>query len=127
MALVVVDEAKPELTKLMLSKAMTLRLFKNDRTPALGDKFTDYEEADFSGYSPTRLEPPLWAIAGSTAEYDPLSWQVFASDSEQEPQRVHGYYVTIGKRLRWAERFANVYTIQFFGDEIKVRPVFGSE
>ena len=128
MALVVLQESKPDLVKLMLSKVLTLRLFQNDKTPAPGDTATEYEEADFIGYLSIRLEPARWDVTRPLAVYDPMTEQTFISDADQDAQPVYGYFIMGGRKVRWAERFAGgPYVIQFFGDRIAVRPVFGLE
>ena len=126
MPLVVVTTAKPDLLKQMLSKALTLRLYANDVIPAISDTAATFMEAAFTGYAPIRLESGLWIIAGSRAEYDPMTGQSFIADDLAD-ETVYGYFVTRGKRLLWAERFAQPYPVQFFGDEIRVKPTFALE
>ena len=120
MQLIVAKEAKPEMLKQLLSKAMTLRLYINDVVEG------PFVEAAFPGYLPIRLEPKQWVIADSRAHYEPETLQIFTADGDSE-ETVYGYFVTQGKKLKWSERFAEPFAMKSFGDEVRIQPVFGLE
>jgi hypothetical protein len=87
----------------------TLRLFQNDMVPVVDSYLSDYEEANFAGYSPQ--SPTNWTNAYEltpiVAETDevPHTWTVAGVDGL--PQTIYGaLLVTPDYHLVFAERFA---------------------
>lgn len=106
-ALLVPDVGEVELLDDMLNaRDRTLKLYKNDVTPAEGDTNATYTVADFTSYSDKTLTGASWngaSTAGGTTSktYAQQSWTCGASGNT-----IYGYYVLRSTTLCWAERFA---------------------
>lgn len=103
-----------------------LKLYKNDLSPVATTELSDFQEADFSGYSEKTLLRTEWqgpTIVSGEARLvysTPQEWTVGAVGNT-----IYGYYVT-GKStgyLLWTERFARE-RIMGVGDELKITPLF---
>src|SRR5262245_32486632 len=105
---------------------LTLRLFKNNVTPADSDNVnaSGYTEATFTGYTSIALTAATWTI--STAEPAVASYpqQTFTSSADQTAQLVYGYYITqADSSLLYAEKFSDgPYSISVNGQTIKITP-----
>jgi hypothetical protein len=128
MVLLVPDVGEVELLDKLLKDALsvdenyTLKLFKNDITPAEGDVAGTYTEADFTGYVAKTLTRAGWAAASTLAG---VTSTTFAQQSwsPTSAQTVYGYYV-IGATstvLLWAERFASPRAL-VSGDTLQLTP-----
>lgn len=99
----------------------TLKLFKNDKTPAEGDVAGDYTEADFTNYTAKTLTRSVSGSTWSTPSTDgggttsstyngasPQSWTCGATGNT-----IYGYFVVgaTSGTLIYAERFANARTL----------------
>jgi len=90
----------------------SVHLYKNDYTPVPGSSLSDYDEADFDGYSAQALNPSDWPDPSVTdhvaiASYpDPM---VFTADAGAwSPQLVYGYWIEdADSEYLWGERFDN--------------------
>jgi hypothetical protein len=108
----------------------TLKLFKNNITPAETDTAATYTEADFTGYVATTLAGAGWTITPGAPTEAVFAEQSFTSSAGAQSQNVYGYYVieAVSGFIQWAERFTNgPYLIQNNGDVIKVTPKFTGE
>lgn len=118
--LVVPREGAATVLHVLLSHALTpealmLKLFTNNLWPALTDTAESFQEADFFGYAPIRLEPARWMISAdapvsapdTVAEHRP---QVFVPTARQlATHLLYGYYLVgaMSARCYWAERFTD--------------------
>jgi len=106
---------------------LTLRLFKNNLTPADSDNVnaSGYTEANFTGYSAIPLTAASWTIT-SSADPSVASYpqQTFTSSADQTAMPIYGYYLTRADgSLLSAERFSDgPYNILSNGQTIKVTP-----
>jgi hypothetical protein len=133
MTLLVPNAAEDVMLQNILNKTapqnQTLKLFKNNITPAETDTESTYTEADFTGYLSISLTGASWTITPGTPSSAAAAEQTFTSTAVQS-QNVFGYYVvqTTSGKILWAERFTNgPYLIQNNGDLIKVTPQFTGE
>jgi hypothetical protein len=133
MTLLVPNAAEDVMLQNILNKTapqnQTLKLFKNNMTPAETDTEATYTEADFTGYVPIALTGASWTITPGNPTSAAAAEQTFTSTAVQS-QNVYGYYViqTTSGKILWAERFTNgPYLIQNIGDLIKVTPQFTGE
>lgn len=106
--LLVPDVGEAELLDDMLNaRDRTLKLYKNDITPAESDTAGTYTEADFTSYAAKTLTGASWNAAstsgGTTSKtYAQQSWTCGASGNT-----IYGYFVVRSSTLCWAERFAS--------------------
>jgi hypothetical protein len=133
MTLLVPNAAEDVMLQNILNKTapqnQTLKLFKNNITPAETDTESTYTEADFTGYISISLTGASWTITPGTPSSAAAAEQTFTSTAVQS-QNVFGYYVvqTVSGKILWAERFTNgPYLIQNNGDLVKVTPQFTGE
>lgn len=116
----------------------TLKLYKNNHTPAESDTAASYTEADFTGYSsktltrdtssghwatPTSVSPTgAWSGATNVAEstYNSQSWSPTTS------QTIYGYFVVgaTSTKCIFAELFASAKNLSN-GDTLSLTPRFG--
>lgn len=126
MTLVVPDVGEVQLLDDLLkdngNENFTLKLFKNDVTPAESDTASTYTEADFSGYSAKTLTRSSWGAASTAAgvtssTYAQQSWSPTSS------QTVYGYFVVgaTSTVLQLAERFAASRALNN-GDTLNLTP-----
>lgn len=99
-----------EVVTLVITPALTLRLYSNDKAPAAGDVTADYTETVGGGYVNKALTFANWtqstvAISPQSATYAPQTW--LFTGVTGAPGTVYGYYVTRNSdgKLMWAERF----------------------
>ena len=121
MALLVPDVGEARLLLELLDGGTTrenwsLRLYKNDITPAEGDVAGTYTVADFTDYANETLTRTVnngvtWATVGTSggttsSEYVEQSWTVNSGGSAQD---IYGYYFigATSTLLVLAERFAS--------------------
>jgi hypothetical protein len=133
MTLLVPNAAEDVMLQNILNKTapqnQTLKLFKNNITPAETDTESTYTEADFTGYISISLTGASWTITPGTPSSAAAAEQTFTSTAVQS-QNVFGYYVvqTTSGKILWAERFTNgPYLVQNNGDLVKVTPQFTGE
>ena len=131
MAGVLVNQGEDKMLGLLVEKpeyaleTLTLRLFKNNWTPAEGNDESDATEADFTGYTAVELGEGGggWTLtpgAPSQATYGQVS---FTSSANQAEQNIYGYMLvnTTSGELIIAERFSDgPYPITLNGDIIRV-------
>jgi hypothetical protein len=107
---------------------LTLRLFRNNITPADGDNVnaSGYTEATFTGYTSIALTGASWAITTAEPSIASYAQQTFTSTADQTAQLQYGYYVTRADgSLMFAERFSDgPYSIASNGQTVKVTPNF---
>jgi len=111
MSVVIPNVGEVELLDKMLKKSdedYTLKLFKNNLFPDASTVITDFEEANFTGYTPITLTRIEWnnatIVSGKAkAEYSSIpSWTCGATGNT-----VYGYWIegTTSGTLLWTERF----------------------
>src|SRR5262245_49414171 len=105
---------------------LTLRLFKNNLTPADGDNVnaSGYTEANFTGYAALPLTAASWTITTADPSVASYAQQTFTSTADQTAMPIYGYYITrADASLLCAERFSDgPYNILANGQAIKVTP-----
>lgn len=109
MSLVVPSERALIILTDYLTNALTLRLFSNNITPAVGDLAASYTEVAGGGYANKPLTLANWTIAAgdpSSALYNATQEWTFTGTTTA-PGTIYGYYVTRDSdgKLLWAERF----------------------
>lgn len=104
MTLVIPTASKTKQLQELLNRALTLRLYSNNRVPAAGDTASSYTEVSGGGYTAFPLVYATWAIASGIANYPSHDFNFTSATSA--PGTVYGYYITdVDGALRWAERF----------------------
>lgn len=116
---------------LMLGKAgaldepLILRLYSNDRTPALTDVASDYTEVAGGGYTEETLQEALFSVSAgdpSVAIYDDFHTWTFSGTTDS-PGTVYGaYIVDQNDILVSAMRFASPPYTPIAASLIKFRP-----
>src|SRR5262245_8764203 len=105
---------------------LTLRLFKNNVTPADSDNVnaSGYTEATFTGYTSIALTAASWAISTADPAVASYPQQTFTSTADQTAQLCYGYYLTrADASLFMAERFSDgPYSISVNVQTLKVTP-----
>lgn len=115
MAAIINDKAEERALAFLINKAgytlraVTLRLFKNDMTPAEDDVVGDYTEADFTGYSAAAVPSADWTISGTTPTLATAVTKNFVSGADQALQNIYGWFLTTDtdNDVVAAERFAD--------------------
>lgn len=133
MSLKVPDALEVEVLTTLLTPALTLRLYGNNKTPANGDTTAAYTEISGGGYANKPLVFGSWTITAgtpSTAAFAVVQVWNFTGPIDA-PGSIYGYYVTRNSdgKLMWAERFppANVPFAPIAGSRINVLPRFTAE
>ena len=128
MSLVLPDQGEAIAVKALVNHTapqnLSLRLYKNDKTPADGDTEANYTVADFAGYASVTLTGGSWVVVEGAPTEATYAQQTFTRSSTGAAQTIYGYYlvqVTSGK-LVWVERFASAVVITNAGETIKVTP-----
>jgi len=102
MTMVTPGEGKVEWMKRMLyanagSENLTLKLFKNNVTPAVTDTASTYTEATFTGYSAVTVTSSqsgsTWTVPSNSVGTVTSSYQTNATFSSSSSQSVYGYFV----------------------------------
>lgn len=109
MPLVVPNSLEVEILTDVLTPALTIRIYGNDKTPAAGDTAAAYTEITGGGYAAIPLTFANWNITAgdpSVAIYNSVQKWTF-NDVINSPGTIYGYYVTrdSDSKLMWAERF----------------------
>jgi len=131
---VIPDEGEAQVLSIALGKiaaeSVELRLYTNNKVPALADVAGNYTEMTGQGYAKVTLAPAAWTItpadAGTnTPAKGTTTAQVFTFGTAGGPTPVYGYYlvgVTSGK-LWGAEQFSDgPYSVANAGDQITITP-----
>lgn len=127
MTLVVPNVAEVDNLNLFLNRALVLKLYSNDKTPAEGDTVASYTEVSGGGYASKSLTFATWAITSGDPTVALYTAQDFEfTGSTNAPGTVFGYFIVVGSLLLWAERFpAGVLPFSpINGSLIKVTPRF---
>jgi hypothetical protein len=103
------NAAELEIITAILTPALTLRLYSNNKTPADGDTAAAYTEVIGGNYANTPLVFANWNITSGTptsASYNAVKQWIF-NGPVGGPNTIYGYYVTRNSDglLQWAERF----------------------
>lgn len=92
-----------------LSSAFRVRLYSNNKTPAVGDAVGAYTECAFAGYAAIALAlPPVttWD-AGNSKYVNSFLANIYTYTGGATSGNIYGYYVTDGGgNLTWAELLA---------------------
>jgi hypothetical protein len=109
---------------------LTLKLFKNNITPAETDTDLTYTEATFSGYAAKALAGASWgsAVSGSGGNPSSITYgsqQTFAANAGGQTDDIYGYYVVqaVSGVLMWAERDPSApFQVRNNGDQVLITP-----
>jgi hypothetical protein len=108
------------------AQALTLRLYKNVKTPANGDNInaSEYIEATFLGYAPIALNAVNWSVTTAFPTMATYPLQTFTSSANQTAELVYGYYITRADgTLYLAELFSDgPYSVSTIAQTVKVTP-----
>lgn len=111
MSMKVPAQQEREVVTTVVTPALTLRLYSNDKTPAAGDVAADYTEVAGGGYANKPLTFANWSLSTSgispcLATYNAGQTWIFTGATDA-PGTIYGYYVTRNSdgKLMWAERF----------------------
>jgi len=117
MPMTITNVAKGRMLQMRLNtlapQDLVLRLYSNDKTPAVGDVAGDYTEVTGGGYAAITLDPADWTVTEASPATAALVEQVFAFASAVG--NVYGYFVTeaVSGLLLGAERFSDgPYNVQ---------------
>ena len=131
MSLKVVDVGLQQLLEYLREKLnavgnTSIRLYKNNHTPAAADLLGTYTEADFAGYSrvsTTWNAATLDTTAHKATMVAPVATYLCAGGGTTN--NVYGYYVVdASENLLWAELFTGgPFSMANFGDIIAFQPV----
>lgn len=132
MPLKVPNTIEVEVLTAMLTPALTLRLYGNDKTPADGDTAAAYTEITGGNYTNRPLTFASWNIsAGTPSQASNIGQTWLFNGPVNPPNTIYGYFVTRNSdgKLMWAERFpaANVPFAPVNGSKIVLLPRITAE
>jgi len=132
MPLKVPNALEVEVITSLLTPALTMRLYGNDKTPADGDVAANYTEISGGNYTSRPLLFASWTITpGAPSIASRALEQWLFNGPVAGPNTIYGYFVTRNSdgKLMWAERFpsANVPFGPVNGSKIVVLPRFSAE
>ncbi len=107
----------------------TIRLFKNDVTPAHGDDETLFTEADFDGYAAVSMSGMASGgnTGGDKAEFTADDAVFTVGTSPVTTNTIYGYYVTDDDavdKLVYSERFDTSVDMDTDDEELTITPSF---
>ena len=111
--------------KIATAQDLSLRLFKNNITPAETDTAATYTIADFTGYSSITLTGASWTVSGTAPTQIAFAQQTFTSSANQTLQNIYGYFYLRASAadIMGAERFTSApFPIENNGDEVRITP-----
>lgn len=93
-----------------LDQVLTLRLFSNNHTPAVGDTLAAYTEITGGGYAAKTLAIASWVIVSGNPTIASYASQDFAfTGVTGAPATIYGYYITdTANVIRGAQRFSEL-------------------
>src|SRR3972149_6191091 len=98
MTLVAVNQGEGIALKAILNHTapqnLSLRLYKNDKTPVEADTEADYTQADYAGYAAVTLTGSSWTVTEGAPTIATFAQQSFTRSSTGAAQTVYGYYLT---------------------------------
>ncbi len=130
MSLLVPNEGEVEIGEIIVNKkaptTWTLKLFKDDHTPADGDTAASFTEADFPGYSPIQLLGANWTSTPGAPTLMQHPQQIFTLTQNISTMNIYGYYCVNGNnKLMTEERFSDgPYPLSEANNKIRVTPKF---
>lgn len=91
-----------------LDVILTLRLFSNNHTPAVGDSIASYTEVAGGGYAAKALAVASWSVVSGNPTVASYAAQDFDfTGATTAPGTIYGYYITDPSNVvRGAERFS---------------------
>lgn len=129
MSLVVPEVGQVVMLDAIVNDTLTLKLYSNNRTPALSDTAGSYTEVSGGGYADIDLLPAGWNTAGGEpgeAEYN-VAQDFNFTGATSAPSTIYGYYVVNSDGvLMWAERFSadSIPFVPESGSLIRITPRF---
>jgi len=116
----------------LLTSALTMKLYSNDKTPADGDVAANYTEVVGGNYTSRPLLFASWTIVAGSPSIASRAFEQWVFDGPVgAPNTIYGYFVTRNSdgKLMWAERFpaATVPFAPINGSKIVVLPRFSAE
>lgn len=106
-----------------------VKLFKNNYTPVPGSIFSNFTEADFTGYAHQALVMDLPVTVGGKAQCTNHAPLVYVQTGIATTNTIYGYYVCLDAdtygygRLLWAERFDSAMAFDATGNQLNLTPV----
>lgn len=104
---------------------LTLRLFSNNHTPALGDTIANYTEVAGGGYAAFALTGASWTVTGATPSVASYAAHSFAfTGATTAPGTIYGYYITdVNSKVIVAQLLDSPpFTPASNGDSVTVTP-----
>ena len=107
MALIVPNVAKNDDLTAILNEVLTLKLYSNNKVPAVGDTAASYTEVSGGGYAAKTLLVANWSITEANPSVATQAAQDFSfTGATGAPGTIYGYFVVNASNIiRWAERF----------------------
>ena len=133
MSLIIPDAVELEVLTALVTPALTMKLYGNNKTPAHGDTSAGYTEIAGGGYAAKALTFPNWEIVAgepTNAVYDTVQNWTFTGILTA-PGTIYGYYIVRDSDnfLMCAERFpvAIVPFSPIEGSIIKILPKLSAQ
>jgi hypothetical protein len=105
MSLICPTSAKTKNLQEILNRNLTLKIYGNNHTPAVGDTIGSYTEISGGGYVAKTLTYANWVIASAIATYNTFQNFNFTGVLSGAGT-TYGYYIVDSDGdLRWAERW----------------------
>jgi len=128
MTLLVPSVSKKVYLEGILNEVLTLKLYSNNKIPAVGDTAASYTEVTGGGYISKSLGFEGWTITEASPSVATYAFQNFSFTGVTDaPSTIYGYFVVNASGvLRWAERFeeSSVPFEPIAGSLIRVTPRF---
>lgn len=104
------NPAKVIIATKFLDQILTLRLFSNNHTPAVGDTLASYTEVAGGGYAAKSLLVASWTIVSGNPTIASYALQDFVfTGVTTSPSTVYGYFLTDPANvIRGAQRFSEL-------------------
>jgi hypothetical protein len=119
---VVPNEGENDLLNLIKAGTFSLRLFRNNHTPAAASVLADFTEANYSGYSAQTLSYGTPATNGSGQGQMTATIINFDHNGGATSNTIYGYYLvnTGTSKVVKAEKLDSTVSMAFLGDRIAI-------
>ena len=104
------NAAKVVAANKFLDSNLTLKLFSNDHTPAVGDTAASYTEVAGGGYSSKTLATASWNTVSGNPTISTYAAQDFEfTGATTSPSTIYGYYIVDASNVvRGSQRFSEL-------------------
>lgn len=104
------NAAKVVAANKFLDENLTLRLFSNNHTPAVGDTIASYTQVAGGGYAAKTLIVASWSVVSGNPTVATYAAQDFAfTGTTTAPGTIYGYYITDAANvIRGSQRFSDL-------------------